>query len=110
MTEDATCPGVVLLAQAWVIKQYDHHHLENRRWGIGIAHPDSYQDPAYRVTLYVRLGSPPKGYVIGTEDFAQGIGIGHLTKVFVRQHICEVDYRSEHAWARRPEIRELCSE
>ena len=59
----ASLTDVVEKAKEVVAERYDGPHHEVRKWLTGVA-PDSYGSAAYRVTTYVREGSPPKGYVL----------------------------------------------
>lgn len=90
----------IALAKAWVV--HEHGVSIERPWAESSVTPDSYDDPTYRVRIFVWLGSPPKGYVVATPIAILAIAGGlHKTKTFAPQHRCDVDYRSEHAWTRK---------
>ncbi len=116
---DGIVCDVVNLAKAWLIRQYEwngktwaaawrgptRNRPEIREWGYGIVVPDSYEENQYRVSAWVRLGSPPKGYVLETPVGAVAIDCYlDKTKSFLREHYCDVDYRAEHACVLDPVV------
>lgn len=49
--------------------------------------PDSYQDPQYRVRLFVLQGSSPKGYVLSTPNWIKAFSCwGDLYRTYSVEH------------------------
>ena len=57
-------------AKQKVEESYDAPKSPERNW-LEASPPDSYGSPRYRVTIFVREGSPPKGFVIA--DYGHGV-------------------------------------
>lgn len=100
----------VQLAKARLIHDYDGYRIHLRKWAFGLAAPDSYQNPEYRTGVWVRLGSPPKGYVLDAPNFSLAVSVHGRTRRYVKFHICDVDYRPEHRWLKDPLILEVLGE
>jgi hypothetical protein len=129
--EVAGNPGfrhVVALAKARVLATTDMRgantsRIEKRQWGFAAAVPDSYGDARYRVELYTRLGSPPKGYVLASVNngngFALAVNAGGKARRYDQQHVCPdglglllprnggtCDYRREHELLNRAAVKD----
>lgn len=78
-TREAKDRGTAIaIACGLVSRWYDGAHPFERRWLHAIPE-DSYSNPDYRTELWVREGSPPKGYVLIGYGFVLGFGnIGDL--------------------------------
>jgi hypothetical protein len=79
-----TMEDLIEMAKLRVIKAYERRTETKRRWLT--AELDSYDDPAYRIQIFVLEGSPAKGYVIA--DYGRGV-----VKAFDAWHKCLYTYR-----------------
>lgn len=76
------------------------NEMEPRMWLVGGPPVSSYLSERYSVSVYVRSGSPPKGYVVLSPLGAVAFGPSSKVRVYYSVHSA-ADYRREHDLARR---------
>lgn len=74
-------------ARRLVEQNYDGSKPQRRPWFRCEVWPHSYGDTKYRVEIWVREGSPPKGFVVSTANFVLAIDLSG----YVIKNLCPYD-------------------